>query len=276
MHVSTTSNPILPQINNNNNNNILGIEIKMTELTKPDLTQVLDTSNPTLALTLMDINTFFKQISEAFAMYKDHWNEGGMDWLLEDKDKHKSRLNYEDKIPDPNDQTKLVDNPTPWVMPTMPTKPLFNSAFTTLEHRMYVLDVQLYDWAYHFNQGAIEAVKQKFSNCLSELKVVPDRLPLHLTLQRVKQHLVTKAKKENTVSMVYKNLSLWLLNLEFKPNADGATEFFKAQRILAKKVDKLKIEGRPTTPTYNLIAFAKDAFLNSGHDCTRVSSISSK
>ena len=67
--------------------------------------------------------------------------------MLDDKDKHKSRLNYEDKVPNPTDPTKLIDNPTSWKMPKMPKKPPFDSTFTALEHRMYVLDVNYYDWA---------------------------------------------------------------------------------------------------------------------------------
>ena len=90
----------------------------------------------------------------------------------------------------------------------------------------------------------------------------------------VKKHLIEKSKKDDTVQTMYGQLLCNQLNLKYVPINDGPTEYFKSQKVLNEKIKQLGV-GKTTVLTSDLIAFKKDAFLNSIYGCTCISIINS-
>ena len=89
-------------------------------------------------------------------------------------------------------------------MPTMPTKPKYDPNFDS--HGYHMLNIAYYELCCHFDKESIEAVQRKFPNALTKLEVSLDLLPLDVTLQMVKKHLIDKVKEDDMTPTTYKDL----------------------------------------------------------------------
>lgn len=84
----------------------------------------------------------------------------------------------------------MINNPVPFVIPTIPLQPAIRDDFKSHNLKMYNAATRYYQECCKYNQEATETIKAKFPKALVALEVVPGRLPVDITLATVRDHLL--------------------------------------------------------------------------------------
>ena len=160
--------------------------------TKPDLFSSLDPRKTKLEQSPLNlqIDILFNHLGDLMVTFDDHQNTGRHLQLADDKKELKTRLGYQDEVPDTQNLGVMVANPKTWVIPTIPVKPTFNTNIDSHGYCIYVLEMTYYDLCWHFVKEEIVTVQQKFSNSFTESEVALNCLLLDVTLQLVKKYLI--------------------------------------------------------------------------------------
>ena len=198
--------------------------------------------------TTTTLTVFQKKIANHLAKAPSRMTPGGYAWLVEDKDMFKLRIG---------------NNDAAYVMPTMPTMPVYNPSFDAVGFKHYDIATSFYVTSVFYNSEVISTLEQKFPSALSGLEVQPGVLPSSLTGQEAIEHIRTNIVSVTATNNDYASLLTLHLAEQYEPVAAGPVEYLKTCRTYQRQVKDL---GLPSVISDDhLMAIAVTAFNNSGH-----------
>ena len=198
--------------------------------------------------TTTTLTVFQKKIANHLAKAPSRMTPGGYAWLVEDKDMFKLRIG---------------NNDAAYVMPTMPTMPVYNPSFDAVGFKHYDIATSFYVTSVFYNSEVISTLEQKFPSALSGLEVQPGVLPSSLTGQEAIEHIRTNIVSATATNNDYASLLTLHLAEQYEPVAAGPVEYLKTCRTYQRQVKDL---GLPSVISDDhLMAIAVTAFNNSGH-----------
>ena len=198
--------------------------------------------------TTTSLTVFQKKIANHLAKAPSRMTPGGYAWLVEDKDMFKLRIG---------------NNDAAYVMPTMPTMPVYNPSFDAVGFKHYDIATSFYVTSVFYNSEVISTLEQKFPSALSGLEVQPGVLPSSLTGQEAIEHIRTNIVSVTATNNDYASLLTLHLAEQYEPVAAGPVEYLKTCRTYQRQVKDL---GLPSVISDDhLMAIAVTAFNNSGH-----------
>ena len=198
--------------------------------------------------TTTTLTVFQKKIANHLAKAPSRMTPGGYAWLVEDKEMFKLRIG---------------NNDAAYVMPTMPTMPVYNPSFDAVGFKHYDIATSFYVTSVFYNSEVISTLEQKFPSALSGLEVQPGVLPSSLTGQEAIEHIRTNIVSATATNNDYASLLTLHLAEQYEPVAAGPVEYLKTCRTYQRQVKDL---GLPSVISDDhLMAIAVTAFNNSGH-----------
>ena len=199
--------------------------------------------------TTTTLTVFQKKIANHLAKAPSRMTPGGYAWLVEDKDMFKLRIG---------------NNDAAYVMPKMPTMPVYNPSFDAVGFKHYDIATSFYVTSVFYNSEVISTLEQKFPSALSGLEVQPGVLPSALTGQEAIEHIRTTIVSITATNNDYASLLTLHLAERYEPVAAGPVEYLKTCRTYQQQVKDL---GLPSVISDDhLMAIAVTAFDNSGHN----------
>ena len=169
--------------------------------------------------------------------------------MVEDKDLYKLRIGNTD---------------TAFVMPAMPTMPVYNPAFDAVGFKHYDIATSFYVTAVFWNSEVLSLLERKFPSALSGLEVQPGVLSSSLTARAAFDHVRTDVVSTTATNKDYASLLRLHLAESYVPDAAGPVEYLKTCRTYQQQVLEL---GLPSVISDDhLMSIAVTAFDNHGHN----------
>ena len=259
-----TEEPASPSIEDHDDYDDDFLAVTMSTYSKGALATLIGNATPDNNPKLSTVQKDRHKLSTILSTIEDDRLDGGLSWIVEEHRMHMKRIGATDIKNDDGSITKFE-------LPEYPEKPKYVRSTDCAVQNLYNMDLAYYKNVMFWSQEVIGWVQKRYPKGLVDKEIEHNVLPLNFTAREAFKHIETKVKSEDVAQLEFEDIMKKHLDMKYKPNANGAEEYFKYAVKLQDEINRLDIGL--ALPNTHIMACAMSDFKRSGHDKTNVAKI---